>query len=682
MSTGLSRKWSKIIGDYTSESAEVARTTAAVLQYTLFGGYVTARGGFPAPVVALRLWRDTTEDPAAFAMREAVAHPKIVLSAWQEHLIWLLSVLEPLQSVLSHSCDLEVFGSEVTERADECIRASLCRVAPPLPPPVAAGSAEPTAVTRPVAPESAAAALAAAEEAARRSYGQATCGDQRPTNRPDFTALFVRSVNTRIRNKETAAVGKPVPPPRDLARRSARPIGGCTVAALAKSAGVVAPWTWTIRGVRDAMALAEVPPNVERTVGWLETLYAARGCTDDSVKASLNRSLDTVGCAALHTIRACMASIAFTGAISVLPLAASTLVRQLQIVEPERRFLFVCPTHCVVGATYVSGGGVHRNLRFVSYGMGSDCIICNKQIKAPRRGAHGGPARADSRSKASCGLRMITVPTVGVALRIKGDVYATCEICGAYAKLDRGGPCASGMIVCPLHATATVLPSGDVVIPDEDPPAPPPPLSSDDLPDKSPCAVCRYRWRSAEPAGFRVRVRVLSSDGPRSSISVITCCARHVRAIVGATASGRLPRLPRLLSMEQLRRSHLEFACKQEAMRNPSNRRGATNLRAYLNASSLRGMTIGTADAAPPATFVAAPRKPSLAGAMRRKEVKRPARTIQMIPHVVSDSSPSQLPPPLPPAAATAARWDGRSSSMLDCVVSRLAEKIKIEKSN
>jgi hypothetical protein len=650
---GLSRKWGKVIADYCSDGGEVAHITAAILGFSLFGGYANVGAGFPVPIVALQLWRDLTEDPVAFAQREAVQHPKVVLSAWQEHLSWILGVLEPLQSVVAADCDLEVFSGEVSERADDCVRTALCHgIAAP-----ADGSAVTTG-SRATPPTSAAEALAAAEEAARRSYAQALCGVRRPTNRPTFTALFVRAVNTRIRNKEAAAAS--VPPgtgtaPRDLERRALRPIGGCTIAAMASAASVVAPWKWSIRGFQDAMDLADLPPHIQRTVIWLSDMYAQRTLTDDAVKSSLNKVLNAAECPALQTARACMASVAFSDAIAVLPLSAATLAGQLKVVEPERRFAFVCPSHWIIGATYVAAprpgatAAVHRCLKFVSYGMGSDSLLCNKQIKAPRSSARSqqreaAAAAADPRSKTSCGVRMITIPTIGVAIRIKNAIYASCEVCGMYAKLDPGRWCVDGKIVCPLHFD--VGPAVAAAAPTEDPPA---------GPVKTPCVICRSRWRSIEPTGSRLRVRTLATEGNKYSIAVITCCARHIRVVVDqpiSVASDRLTNLPRLLTMASLRKAYLEAACAQDAMRHPYSGGRATSLRAYLNASSLHAMVTGD-----PA--------PKDAGNTKKRTPKKPP--------VPTSASFVDLPAPPPPPPDVVARWDGRSSAMLDETVNRLA---------
>jgi hypothetical protein len=646
---GLYRKWDKIAAEYccgAGRSAEVGIVTAAVLRCALFGGYVGAGGGFPVPRVALGIWRDMGEDPQGFVTRVATTYPKVSLCAWQEFLSWSLGVFEPLQSSVASGCDLEVFSGEVSDRADNCVRARLCTAAAA------------------VGPDD---ALAAAEAACVRSYAQAQCGIRRPTNRPEFSSLFVRAVNTRVRDKETAA-GRGGDS-KELEMRAARPLGGSTVAAVGRAAGVVAPWKWSVTGMHDAMRLAGVPQHVARTVSWLSDTYEARSVTDDSVKTSLNKTLDSVPGVTLRGVRACMASVAFTGAISVMPLSAATVARHLEIVPPERRFAFVCPSHLIVAATFVATNrgvrapSVHRGLKFVSYGMGSDSLLCNKQIKAPRTTARAGgkyalappPPESAVRSKTSCGVRMITVPTVGVAIRIKSAVYAICEECGELAKLNPDGWCTAGRIVCPTHSGVGPGSGGD----DDGEDAEKDVTTADDDPETQ-CAVCRARGRPADTQS-RVRVRAYSADEACLRISVVTCCLRCVRATYGESYTT----LPRLLSLQRLHRDYLQRACEQDAMRNPYNRR-PTNLQTFLRASSMHDIA-ATEDWSPAekrrkSGGVSAPVLFACRGKLRRR------RDAMWKPPERSHSPSLPIRPVTPPTASPFA-WDGIACPTLDAIV-------------
>jgi hypothetical protein len=673
---GLSRKWDKIAADYCSGSrgrgSEVAAVTAAVMRCTLFGGYVGARGGFPAPCVALSVWRDMSEDPIEVVARVSREQPKVLLCAWQEFLVWSLGALDPLECSVAAGCDLEVFSAEVSERADECVRTLLGRRGP------AAADA----------PASADEALAMAESACHRSYAQAQCGNRRPTNRPDFTALFVRSVNTRIRNKEAARAKTSTPAPKEMELRSARPIGGSTVAAAAKTASVVAPWKWSVTDIHDAMRLAGIPPRVARTVAWLSDMYSVRTVTDDCVKLSLNKALDSVDGQVLRSARACMASVAFAGAMSVMPLSASTIERQLEIVDPERRFAFVCPSHWIVGATCIAANkrtgtaGIHRGLKFVSYGMGIDALLCNKQIKAPRITSRvGGGNRMvqevavggsiESRSKTSCGVRMITIPTIGVMIRIKNAAYASCEVCGAFAKLEPTCWCVDGRIVCPVHADPTP--------PSATSPPPPPPVPTPADLGHVQCAVCRSRWHQADN---RMRLRVYGIDDSRLSLSVVSCCARHFAAsypplptLEDREMEPEPEPMPRLVSLPKLRKDYLQYACSMDTMRNPYNRRPAS-LSAFLRSSCLTDLSVG--DKPPPA-----------------KKQKRCPRTLAAVAKIKgmgykgqckprcecgtegekAGRAPRPAPPPIRPVSPptdSAASWDGFSSPLLDMTIATL----------
>ena len=515
---GVARKWDKLIAGYCAISGEVALATAAVVRCGVFGSYPDAGGEYPAPSVALRLWHALVRDPAKAAADLSRERPKLVLCAWQEFIVWILRALEPLNTVVSRTCDLDKFCAEVCERATACVRGELA----------AAGPGD----------EAAGAALSAAEDRTRRSYSQLQCSDARPTNRPSFSSLFVRAVNTRIRDKEMGA-------PREVCTRALRPVGGVTVSAGASEIGIVAPWRCTVQCIDDAMELAKLPGGVVSTICWLRELYEAREVTDNNVKASVNRALSSADIACLRAMRACLASMAFSNVLSFVPLSMATLAAQLAVVPSEKRFAFVCPSCCALGATYLAMNRrtnkfeTCRGLKFVSYGIASDCVLCNKQVKAPRsslRNTGYDVGRiinvgtvSDARSKTSCGARMITVPVVGFILIIKGSMYASCEECGVLAELDGQRWCTGGRILCRTHACEQQQKGVSVSA------APPPPRSQ-------PCVICSKAPTKATASAMSL-VRVYFDQGTKRDVSLSQCCRRHYAELLGP--DGRIPELLR-----------------------------------------------------------------------------------------------------------------------------------------
>ncbi|MFA5039800.1 MAG: hypothetical protein WC732_09015 [Candidatus Omnitrophota bacterium] len=594
---GLTRRWPKIIALYCAVNADVAAVSICAVRCCVFGLYPSEMTGidFPAPDIALHIWRGFAREPERTITMLARESPKLLLCAWQEFVVWLFGALEPMQTMMSLACDLDQFSVEVCTRVRTCVRGAL-----------AAGGPD---------------AMQTVETLAGRSFAQPQSSLRRPTNRPSFASLVCRAVNTRIRDKEAGAVASPSSARAIMQAGAERAVG----------AGAVAPWHAAPRDIDDAMAVAGVPQHIVATVRWLSRAHAAHAVTDNSVKLSMNKTLAAADVGCLRAMRACIASATFASVVTLLPLSAATLAAQLRVVPPERRFVYVCPSCSVVGATHVVTNKrtgkpeIVRGLRFVSYGSQTDTITCRKLVMSPRAitaTIHVSPnaihaaglaavRRADEavasaalpppppamfdhgsarRTKTSCGARMITVPSIGYMLSIRGVPYASCEQCGVYALLDRDRWCTDGRILCPMHAAAVSVASAPPV---QRRGKPRPTVSSTGASCQTalarlrtePCIICSRRATN-NTLSQRAVVRIYFDMGVNRRVALAVCCRRHFADQI------RDGRLPRLLRESVLWAEQCAFASALDAKRNPYHRKPTTR-RQYLNA-----MAVGTTTAA------------------------------------------------------------------------------------